>query len=256
VATEASLIEKIRRAVADFEEPIEFEKVYYQDALEFALSKLNNDFGLTFATVSAVTANKLFLLEKLATIQMAYARAAKILDRQNDPDTDTDDIASLQVPDLMVTGAAASIAREAKSWFDLAEMLQAGYDGELENAGGTSQTATVQVATIHRISLRHGGYRNRILDPGLDAVTVAATVVGTTVTLEWDTLYASDFWSYEVYRGTQSDMSDEERIYTITDNHDTDYDDEDLVSGTYYYRIKTVNPNELRTNSNTVEAIV
>lgn len=257
MATEAQIIEKVRRAVADYKEPVFFEKSFYQDAVEFALSKLNHDFGATYATVPDVPTNKVFLLLKLATIQMAFARAAQIMDSENDPsNTSVGGISQIQVPDLLISGADDSDARSAMTWLDLANRLQAEYDGELEHSGGSSQAAELQLATIHKVSLHHGGFINRKMDPGLAAVSVAATVSGTTVSLEWDTLYANDFMQYEVYRGTASDMSDEERIATIGDNHDTDYEDEELATGTYYYRVKTVNYNELKTNSNIVEAIV
>lgn len=256
MATEAQVIDKLRRAIADFKQPHKFEKSFYLDAIEFSLGKLNHDFGLEYTVVSEVPIAKLFLLIKLGTIQMAYSRVSSVLDSDSDPDDEESGISSVQVPDLLVSGPESSDAREADTWIDLANKLQEEYDGELEQSGGQSQAATIQVANVHKVSLKTGGFISRKLDPGPSSVTLAAFQSGNTVTLSWEKLYASDFYSYDVYRDTVADMSEETRLVRIGDNDTVEYEDEGLVSGTYYYRVKTLNRNLLSANSNITEATV
>ncbi len=105
--------------------------------------------------------------------------------------------------------------------------------------------------------MRHGGYYKRKLDPGLPAVdNVVATVDGTDVTITWDKIAQEDFRYYAIYRGVLADFSDEEIITWESDIHVEEYTDESLSAGTYWYRVKTVNPNDLETPSTGVSATV
>jgi hypothetical protein len=254
VATEVYVIEQVRRKVADYKEPRTYEKAFYTDALTLALGKLNNDYGETYATIPDVPVNRVYLVVLLASIDMCHIRASEAFD--DEASDATRDVSQLSVPDLSISSRAEATTSSGENWLELAQELQETYDTALENAGGQSQTAEVQVGTIRRISKTHGGYANRKLDPGPDAVTIIATVDGSTVTISWDALLVNDFGTYDVYRSDQSDMTDEERLKVISDNHIVEYDDEDVEPGTYYYRVRVVNPNELTADSNIETAVV
>lgn len=256
MATQQEIVERVRRAIADFKESRLFSDDYYFDAISFALSKLSYDFSASYSQVTDVPDARVFLLQKLATIQMCYARASTFIDSDGDG-TGVDSIPhSLKVPDLEVEGDGASTDDTADTWIKLAQKLQNEYDDELAHVGGASNAAEIQVGVLKRISLTTGGYRKRELDEGLAAVTVSAVVAGTTVSLSWSILYDETFHAYEVYRDTDPTMATEERIAYITDNQDNDYDDEGVASGTYYYRVKTTNPNAIKTNGNTLTVVV
>jgi hypothetical protein len=255
VATFNEIINTVRRRVADYKEDRVYSDEYYSDAVSFALSKLSHDFSADYATVTDVPTARVFLLTKLATIEMCYVRAAEFVDV--DPGEELSaSFHSLKVPDLEVDGEGTSPAAAAQSWLSLARSLQEEYDGELEHSGGSSNAAEIQTACLKRISLTTGGYRKYALDRGLAAVTVSAVVAGTTVTLSWSILYDETFAAYEVCRDTSINMENEERVAYITDNQKATYADEVPASGTYYYRVKTVNPNRIKTSGNTLTVVV
>lgn len=251
MATEQQVVDQVRRQVADFEEPRRYDKSYYQDAIGFALSKLSFDFDESYLSAPDVPLRREFLLVKLVTIQMAYVRAGEGVGETEEASSGSGDgIHSIKVPNLEVEGPEQATEKEAAEvWMDLAKALQDEYDGEIEHSGGSSLTAEITSTPVNRLSLTHGGLASRKLDEGLPAVTVSAVVNGFVVSLSWGILYSDLFSRYEVYRDTVSDMSSEALITSITDNHEVTYDDTVASAGTYYYRVKTVNPNEIKTNS-------
>jgi len=255
VATQLEVISKVRRRIADYKVERLFSDEYYVDAVEFGLSKLSHDFSTAYEDAENVPDNRVFLLVKLATIEMCYVRAAGYADME-DLDSSSGPIDLLKVPDLEIETDNSSVEDPSASWINLAQKLQEEYDGELKHVGGTSNAAETQSGTVKRISLTNGGYRKYKLDEGLAAAVVSAAVAGGAVALSWSALYEETFACYEVCRGTIITMSDEERLSIISDNHTVEYGDEDLTSGTYYYRVKTVNMNGVKINSNTLEVVV
>lgn len=255
MATFNEIINTVRRRVADYKEDRLYSDEYYSDAVSFALSKLSHDFSADYSTVSDVPTSKVFLLTKLAVIEMCYVRAAEFVDVDSGEEL-TPNLHSVQVPDLEVEGENTSPAAGAQAWLNYAKSLQDEYDGELEHSGGSSNAAEIQTANLKRISLTTGGYRKYALDRGLAAVTVSAVVASDKVTLSWSILYDETFLAYEVLRDTSVTMETEERVAYITDNQVSSYVDTVPASGTYYYRIKTVNPNKIKTPGNTLQVVV
>lgn len=255
MATQAQVILKVRRKVADYSEDRIFEDDFYIDAVEFALQKLSTDYGATYTVADDVPTNRVFLLVKLASIEMLYARAAKEMGGSSTVDTsDADDFSLVQVPDLRVDFAKTPIGPD--SWLKLAKELQDEYDGELEQAGGSSLVAEIEVGIVKRISLTNGGWKKYTFDVGPTAVVLSGDDAGSDSELSWTTSYDETFNRYEVYRDTSSSMATAEKITEISDNHTVEYIDESLSAGTYYYRVKVVNNNELGTNSNTVTVTI
>ncbi len=255
MATLTEVISKVRRRIADYKTERLYSDEYYTDAVEFALSKLSHDFAATYTDAENVPEPRVFLMVKLATIEMCYVRAAGYADME-DLDTSGGPIDLVKVPDLEIETDNASVEDPSASWLNLAQKLQEEYDGEIKHVGGTSNAAETQSGTVKRISLSTGGYRKYKLDQGLTAAIVSVVVAGDAVVLSWSALYEETFAAYEVYRGTSLTMLNEERLSVIADNHTVEYAEEGLASATYYYRIKTVNMNGIKTNSNTVVAAV
>lgn len=257
MATTAQIIDKVRRRVADFGETRIFEDGYYEDAIDFALQKLNTDYGTDYSLIEDVPTNKVFLIVKLATIEMCHMRAAQDLESDSGGSGgDNPDFTRIEVPDLHVEYPATTSESTADTWLKLARDLQDEYDGELEQQGGTSVVAEIQVGVLKKVSLTTGGWKRRVLDDGPDAVVLSGLVDLTNVDLAWTPLYDETFARYEIYRGTDSAMKTETRLDFISDNHTVAYSDEDLAAGTYYYRIKAYDRNELYSLSNTLRVIV
>jgi hypothetical protein len=253
VATLEQVIDSVRRKVSDYEMPRKFDSSYYESAVKFALSKLSHDYGESYLAASDVPYEREFLLIKLATIEMCYTRAQSAeTSSSTDDDDGIDAIASVAVPDLAVTQSTDSPEDTADRWLKIAADLQAEYDGELSNDGGSSLVAGIEVQTINRKSMKNGGLASRKLDTGLPAVAVSATVAGQSVNLTWTKLFSDLFLQYEVYRATTVTFEDEERVTVIADNHTVEYTDTAPGLGVYYYRVYTVNPNGIKTQSNSL----
>lgn len=246
MTTLSEVIQRVRLRVADHRAPRDYEDTYYEKAVEFALAKLNYDFQTAYTDVPGIPINFVFLLIKLATIEMCQVRAAEYADSDR---SGIGDISGVVVPDLEITKSTTASDSGPGFWLKLADKLQAEYDGELSNRD-SENLPEVQVSHIRRVSLTTGGFASYRFDEGLSAVTILASKSGTTVTVAWDPIYSDVFSSYDVYRGLTSDMSDEELISSILDNHDCIYSDEALSIGDHYYRVKVVNMNDIESSSN------
>lgn len=256
MATEAQIIDKVRRRIADFTEERRYDNTYYVDAIEFALDKLNYDFDETYLTVPEVPATRIFLLIKLATIEMCYIRASEGAEGEGSEGAENR-YTQISVPDLSVQDTGAGISRGPAYWLDLARRLQDEYDGEVGSSAGQVTGGTVDVGVVRKVSLRNGGYIKRKLDPGLPAVSLdTPTVSGNDVTLTWTKIQREDFSYYQVVRSTTATFTTEEVLQYETDIHVEEYVDEGVAAGTWYYKVKTVNPNELATDSVVVSAVV
>lgn len=255
MATEDQLIASVRRAVADFQGDQTYDNEYYEDALTFSLRKLSFDFGDQYSTVPDVPSERVFLLEKIATIKMCYIRAAEGAEGESG-EGDATRYTTIAVPDLSVTDNSAQDSRGAAFWMKLASDLQKEYDEEVGSKAGQNSGGDVEQGTVRRISLTNGGYRKRVLDPGPDAVTASSVVDGNDVLITWNILFFETFQQYEVYRDTNLTMKTEKRVFIQSDNHVVEFVDESLAAGTFFYRVATRNRNDLRTNSATITVVV
>lgn len=261
MTTRVELIEAVRRRVGD---PVTvppgtetYVDAYYVQALEFAVQKLNFDFGTAYTMPGVApdtevfitdSINHLFLIHKLATIEMCWVRATAA------PAGGIAQLQSITVPNLTV----ATTAKAASDvWFALADKLQEEYDGEKDDDDdGGEPDGTISEASMYRQSLRTGGARTYEEAVAPTARVATATVVATTVTVAWN-VYASIYFNvYEVWRSVNADMSAGEKVYTANDNHTLSWDDEGLGSGTYYYKVVLVDRNLFEVDSNIVTAVV
>ena len=247
--------------VADIAAPQAYANEYYEDASQFALEKLSFDFDVSYNVVTDVPVKHLFLLVKLATIQMCYMRASEGAEGEGDEGEETR-FTNLAVPDLSVSDSNEGESRGPAFWMKLAAKLQSEYDGELGKGGSAGQNVggTIEVGVSRRISLKHGGYAKRTLDPGLDAVVAGdpPSVDGSDVTIEWEKLQVQGFLYYEVVRSATAVFDEDTEVIVAheADIHVEKYTETAVPSGTWYYMVRTVNPNNLKTDSNVVSAVV
>jgi len=255
MATLDEVRNKVRRKVFDYDAPQILIDEYYNDAIEFALGKLNNDFNETYADVPSVSTNHLFLLVKLAAIEVCFLRAARLANA-DDAGEGTGDITSISVPDLTVSEDGEGEAESgAAFWMEYANTLQEEYDGEVANSG-PGVMGDIAQGHIHIQSLTNGGIARRKLDPGPDSIAASVTVIGSDVLVEWPIAYYDYFQRYEVTRGQQSNLSDGEVVYQEGDNQVHEWTDEDRPAGTWYYGVKVVNMNDLESAFGTIAPAV
>lgn len=253
MATITEIENSVRKRVADFTGTQKYGAEYYADAIDFARKKLNHDLKTSYATVDAVPDAQSFLIVKLATIEMALIRATEGAEGE-DTSSGDGEFSSITVPDLTVESGDEGTYGPGY-WLKLVEKLQSEYDDEIETEPGSQ--GEIEEGVLRRISLTNRGYRKRVLDEGLPATTLGTPVVsGGNVSLSWTIILAEDFLSYEVYRDTDITMVNEEIVRIEPDNHELEYIDTGLTAGTYYYRVKVVNRNDLRTSSAVVSATV
>lgn len=261
MASEPAVIDRIRRLVADYQPCQQYDDEVYRDQIQFALEKLSFDFDVDYLAVTDVPVRHTFLLVKLATINMCYVRASEGAEGGSGEGEETR-FTNIAVPDLTVSDGNADDSRGPSFWLKLAQRLQEEYDNELGDSGPAGQNVggVVVIDYSRRISLTHGGYRKRVLDPGLEAVVVEdpPTVDGSSVELRWTTLAVEGFSYYEIVRAPTSAFNPSDTTVALqeADIHVGEGTELNVPSGTWYYRVRTVNPNGLKTDSNTVSAVV
>lgn len=261
MATEKQFIDRIRRIVADIKSPQRYEDAYYSDSIQFALEKLSYDFDVSYTEAALVPVKHSFLLVKLATIQMCFIRASEGAEGEGDEGEEFR-FTNLAVPDLSISDTNAAKSRGPTYWLHLADMLQREYDDELGDGGAASQNTggNVEVGFARRISLTHGGYAKRVLDPGLDAVTLGdpISVDGSDVTVEWTKLQTQGFLYYEIVRSPTAVFDDDTEVLVAheADIHKEKHTERNVPVGTWYYMVRSVNPNQIKTDSNVVSATV
>ncbi|GAF74447.1 unnamed protein product, partial [marine sediment metagenome] len=182
------------------------------------------------------------------------------------------DITMVTVPGLQIQEGAENTG--SAFWLDLAERLQAEYDTEIgadDVPPDVSQLPEVVQSQMFTTSLRTGSRRPYALDSALAApANFAATLSGTDVIVSWDPVKDMHFAWYEVYRTlaptvlNTNTVTLAERVKLVNNPHGvtgpgiprTQYADEALPAGTYYYAIATVNDNQLRGFSSVVSVVV
>ncbi len=250
----ADVIMAIRRRVHDSDlappRPL-YADVFYEEAIERGLGRLNLDLGTTY-TVATLPVKYEYLLDKRGTIEMAMVRGAEgaSSDVSDSPDSP---LQSIAVPGLSVAQIAASNDGPA-FWLKLVDALEEEYAAALSTIPGAAEEA-VEQAIMSRMSLRTGARRPFYIDEALGPVDVAVALAGSTVTLTWSKIVDEFFVYYEVQRDSDPNFTSPTQIKLETDNHVVEHDDEP-VAGTWYYRVVTVNSNNMKSNSLVVTAVV
>jgi len=249
-----ALIIKVRRRVDDAGVTPIYADVYYSDALEAALGRLNIDIHTDY-TRSNLPAKYLYPLELLATIDMCYVRGTEGADA-------TPAVGAVQtvtVPNLSVTKSTGGEPAGPDYWLELAERLSDDYAAAVAAITDIRESADtgIQVGTIFRTSLRTGRRTPYVMDTALTATTLAAEVDGTSVALTWTAVYEHHFSRYLIKRAPTDAFVEADTVEVVSeyDNHTVTYTDTPGV-GTWYYKIVVINDNALEAESAAVEAEV
>jgi hypothetical protein len=253
------MVDYLRRVIRDTSAPVIFQNQDYLDAIDFALSKLNNDLGTSYLDDSELPQRRKFLLRKLATIEMAYRMIAE--------EATGAGAGQVSVPDLMV----GSGATPAQAWQQLAKSLQAEYDDELAReqiSGEQSQLAPSTSIAIRRDARRGIQVEANVAAPISGDLTLAATSPEAgSVALVWSVMRSVWFYRYEVFRASTSAAlqypGDSQRVATVchVDGEMTDGIRYPRIvlsapAGTWYYRMAVVNTNAQRTFSPIASVVV
>ena len=106
----------------------------------------------------------------------------------------------------------------------------------------------VQQYVMSRTSLRTGRRTPYMYDTAIPAPDFSASQSAGSVSLAWGIVMDEYFRIYEVERSSNADFSTSRVVFTSSDNHDLQYIDAP-GSGDWYYRLKVINSNDLKSYS-------
>lgn len=225
----------------------------YNDSIESGVGRINLDLDSSYS-VSTLPVKYEYLLELRATINMCYVRGGEgasgdVEDFPNVPDS------IVSVPQLTVQRQQMSL-EGPKFWLKLAEKLDAEYLNSLSRlADRGDEGAEVQQYVVSRTSLRTGRRMSYTYDTAIPAPDLVASQSVGVVALSWGMVLDEYFRIYELERSINSDFSTTSVVYSSSDNHDTHYYDSPS-SGVWYYRLKVINSNDLKSYSATATVTV
>jgi len=248
--TTAELVLYLRSRTGDtsLAAPI-YEDSVYESAIDFALSKLSNDLGEHYLTPDDVPQDKLFLLQKLATIEMYYVFAASSVPGSSNA------LFRVEVPDLEI-----EMSSGAEVWINLAKALQDEYDGELGRLiddGGTTASAPTSVS-VTRVSRRTGTWVEPSLALPISAPVCAVIGMVGAALFSWTATRDEVFVGYELYRADSAAAlaHPEEDHKIMSESHPdgprhggirhTYFQDESLAAGSWFYRLAVLNRDDQR----------
>jgi len=226
---------------------------HYIDSIDSGLGRLNLDLDSSYAIATLPTKYE-YLLELRGTINMCYVRGAE------GASSDVEDFPN--VPDYMVSVPQLSVQKQQMSvdgpkyWLRLVDKLENEYNNaiaRLEARG--DEGAEIQQMAMTRPSLRTGRRTQYVYDKAITAPDVAVAVVNGKVQITWNPIYDIYFRLYEIQRSSSADLSTTSVIYQSSDNHDVSFTDTPSV-GTWYYRLATVNSNNLYGYSQVASVVV
>lgn len=215
---------------------------YYFDSIESSIGRLNLDLDSSY-TVASLPVKYEYLLELRATINMCYVRGGE------GASGDVDDFPN--VPESIVTVPQLSVQRQQmpldgpKYWLKMAEKLDMEYQSALSRLQDRGDEGPeIQQYTMSRLSLRTGRRMPYVYDKPIQVPDFSVALDNGRVLLQWGIVYDEYFRLYEIERSLNSDFSTSSIIFTTSDNQVSRYID-NSQSGTYYYRLKITNSNDL-----------
>lgn len=250
MAVEADIINKIRRKVFDYSAPQVYDDTWYQDALDFAFSRLNFDLNTSY-DMSSLPARYEWAIVLLGAIEMCGIRALENYTTADSETATVGNVRRVEVDGLeteFFDGGAINWGSHCQKMWDM-------YLSGIEDNTEDTATTTVGVATAVREDLRNNrGWKNPTMDSGIDASTLLPAISNTSdgVLITWENIYSTQFASYVVERKLSSgdwyETDDVTKLTTIT-NHRTarfiDTNSLDLDAGDYTYRVGIKNRNRI-----------
>lgn len=213
----------------------------YTAAINFAFSKLVFDFQWpTTPTLLTLDAKYDFLLDKLATIEMARLRAGE--DTTNP--TGQDDFQKFETRDLRLERFDRGYSG-AGYWLAVIKELQAEYDGERASIS----TSVATCAIVPRISRRGSQMRKQSIWAGPPAPTVTATYADEVLTVGWTRWLHDAFYQYVIY-------VDAVQVASYSDSQ-TQTGDIDIVlaAGTHTITVDIVSNNAIKNTGTTTVTV-
>jgi hypothetical protein len=255
----SSMIRRVRARIhdnvsagSDPSRPLYMDEVY-NDALESAVGRINLDLDSSYS-VAALPVKYEYLLELRGTINLCYVRGAE------GASGDVEDFPN--VPDAIVTVPQMTVQRQQmplegpKYWLRLAEKLDAEYLNSLARlADRGEEGAEIQQYVMTRMSLRTGRRTSYWSDTAIQASDLAASVFSGKVLLSWGVIADEFFDHYQIERSQDATFSTPIGVFASSDNHDVQYIDSP-PSGSWYYRLKVVNSNDLASYSQAASVVV
>lgn len=259
MADVTSMIRRVRARVHDNispgdapGRPLYLDEVY-DDALQGAIGRINLDLDASYS-VATLPVKYEYLLELRGTINLCYVRGAE------GASGDVEDFPN--VPDAIVTVPQMTIQRQQmplegpKYWLRLAEKLDAEYlDALARLAARGDEGAEIQQYVMTRKSLRTGRRTSYWADNAITATDLAASVFSGKVLLSWGIVQDEFFKNYAIERASEPTFGSASIVYMSSDNHDLEFIDSP-VGGTWYYRLKITNSNDLESVSATATVVV
>jgi hypothetical protein len=255
-----SLVRRVRSRVHDIaglDQPVEGRPLYldhiYEDAIYSGLARVNLDINNAYS-VDTLPSKYDYLLELRGAINLCYIRGGE------GASGDVEDFPN--VPDSIVSVPQLTVQRQQmplegpKYWLKMAEMLETEYKTTLSRLDDRGdEGATIQQYTMNRLSLRTGRRTGYVFDRAISAPPLSAFLVGGRVSLTWSEVYDEYFRIYDVERSATADFSTTQTVFSSSDNHDIKYIDR-APSGTWFYRLKVTNSNNLESVSSAVVVVV
>jgi len=255
-----SLVRRVRARVHDnagLDQPVEGRPLYldhiYEDAIYSGLARVNLDVNNAYS-VDTLPSKYEYLLELRGTINVCYVRGGE------GASGDVEDFPN--IPDAIVSVPQLSIQRQQmplegpKYWLKMAEMLENEYKNTLARLDDRGdEGATIQQYVMSRLSLRTGRRTGYVYDKAIPAPPVSASVSGGAVVVTWSEVYDEYFRIYDLQRSSTPTFSTSQVVFSSSDNHDIRYTDR-APSGTWYYRLKVINSNNLESVSSVVVVVV
>lgn len=252
-----TLIRRVRARVHDnvsYDDgrPLYVDSVY-NDSIESGVGRINLDLDSSYS-IPTVPVKYEYLLELRATINMCYVRGGE------GASGDVEDFPN--VPDAIVSVPQMTVQRQQmalegpKYWLKLAEKLDAEYLNALARlVDRGDEGAEVQQYVMSRTSLRTGRRMPYMYDTAIVAPDFGASQDSGVVSLSWGMVMDEYFRIYEVERSSNANFSTSRVVYTSSDNHDVSYVDTP-GAGVWYYRLKVLNSNDLKSYSATATVTV
>ena len=257
MADTRTLMGRVRRRVHDHETTSDDYPIYsdeiYTDSLDRALSRVNLDLQTAYS-LATLPVKYEYLVEIRGALEMCYIRGGEGASRDVDalPDPPS---AMLVLPSGYTHQQQQMPLDGPKYWLRLAEMLDREYKDSIEAAFNSADADAISVVYSTRIRSRTGRRGPYWLDKPITAPALTLSVAAGVVTVGWDAVYSPDFSRYSLERAPDVDFTSITVVLLDSDNHTTSHS-ETPVAGTYYYRLKLTNTNDINSYSETGTAIV
>lgn len=243
--TEAEFITMLRRKFLDAEVPYIHADEVYIDAICRAVGRVNVDLNTSYADPYVMPANVQPFVVVRACIEMCFVRGAE--GASGDASTSpTGAFQQLRVPNLDVMKIPPRLDGPSY-WRKLCDALRQEYKDMLDSAEDTIGTAdsTIQQSFMVRKSARTGRFIARTYDDPGPAVMLALSLNGSQVTAIWTQRVSEYFQYYELVRDSVNTFdASPKTVFLTSDSHEVEYEDTP-GTGTWYYRIRTYNSNDL-----------